>query len=382
MHLILFLSSPVCLQSQTMSGSEELINHNERSRAGVPPDWFLHHGYFEAAQSAHRRLQQHLGVMIHREWSVDHLLAFIDMETERIRSGAIKMGTLLSTLSRITSVQQSFQAHGSDWSCLVRKHHRAVNCLKALSQVRIQAPRPTEHDYAVSLVELRRFTRQLDAQSWEDVVLGAVSTSLFWGLGRTFELLLADKWDPLPLSALAPAKRPEDLACRSIHLFQPKRPRSLKGIEVLSPVPSDCPLTNAAIWLGMLEAKRPDGAKEHLFQLSDGGRMSSTQFLEAFRRRSSIHQRIGVCSLRAGGATHLAEQGVALDTIRLLGRWSSDAWKNYIHSYALIAAKHAAGRIGVFSTDCCMLNYVSALNANVFESLSPLNPINPRIMSG
>ncbi len=355
-RLILFLSSPVCLQSQTMSGSEELINHNEHSRTGVPPDWFLHHGYFKAARSAHHRLQQHLSVVIPQEWSVDHLLTFIDMETERIRSGAIKMGTLLSTLSRIMSVQQSFQAHGSDWSRSVRKHHRVVNRLKALSQVRIQAPRPTEHDYAVSLAELRRFTRQLDARSWDDVVLGAVSTSLFCGLGRTFELLLADKWDPLPLSALAPAKCLEDLACRSIDLFQPKRPRSVKGIEVLSPVPSDCPLTNAAVWLGMLEAKRPDGAKEHLFQLSDGGRMSSTQFLEAFRRQSGIHQRIGVCSLRAGGATHLAEQGVALDTICLLGRWSSNAWKNYVRSYASIAAKHAAGRIALEKYQTRLMN--------------------------
>jgi hypothetical protein len=115
-----------------MSGSEELINHNERSRAGVPPDWFLHHGYFEAAQSAHRRLQQHLGVMIPREWSVDHLLAFIDTETE-----------------------------GS-------------------------AYRP--------LVKLRRFTRQLDVQHWDDTILGAINTSLFWAWW-TFELLLAAKWD-------------------------------------------------------------------------------------------------------------------------------------------------------------------------------------------
>jgi hypothetical protein len=170
---------------------------------GIPADWFLRQGYLQAARAAHHRLQRHLApVVLPSSWSVEHLLAFIDMETERIHRGIIKVDTLTSNLSRITSVQRALYTGDEDWGATVRQHHRVVNRLKAISEVRILAPCPTEHNYAVSLTELQGFVGQLNIKHWDNKVLGAVSTSLFWGLGRTFELLLADKWDPLPIGAL------------------------------------------------------------------------------------------------------------------------------------------------------------------------------------
>ncbi len=46
-----------------------------------------------------------------------------------------------------------------------------------------------------------------------------------------------------------------------------------------SPVPNVRLLTNAAIGLGMLEAKRPDRAKEHLCWLLDGRYLASPELL-------------------------------------------------------------------------------------------------------
>jgi len=44
-------------------------------------------------------------------------------------------------------------------------------------------------------------------------------------------------------------------------------------------------------------------------------------------------------SLRAGGATYFASLGLSEDVIQALGRWSSQAWKVYIHDNPTVRAE-------------------------------------------
>jgi hypothetical protein len=48
------------------------------------------------------------------------------------------------------------------------------------------------------------------------------------------------------------------------------------------------------------------------------------------RLRSYFNRDVGGQSMRAGGATSLAENGVPPTIIQLMGRWSSDAFLIYI----------------------------------------------------
>ncbi|KAF7785159.1 hypothetical protein Agabi119p4_1324 [Agaricus bisporus var. burnettii] len=61
---------------------------------------------------------------------------------------------------------------------------------------------------------------------------------------------------------------------------------------------------------------------------SNGSRPRRKWFLD--RLRVFTPSNVAGHSLRAGGATALAEHGVRLDIIQAIGRWSSDAFRIYI----------------------------------------------------
>ena len=50
-------------------------------------------------------------------------------------------------------------------------------------------------------------------------------------------------------------------------------------------------------------------------------------------------------SLRRGGATALTEHGVPLEEIRLLGRWSSEAFEAYVQQHSLSVCGGASQRL-------------------------------------
>ena len=51
---------------------------------------------------------------------------------------------------------------------------------------------------------------------------------------------------------------------------------------------------------------------------------------------------VNACSLRAGGAMALLCGRMDADTIRLVGRWKSDAMFCYLHAQALLLVQHLA----------------------------------------
>ncbi|CAD6904900.1 unnamed protein product [Tilletia controversa] len=45
-------------------------------------------------------------------------------------------------------------------------------------------------------------------------------------------------------------------------------------------------------------------------------------------------------SLRIGGCTEFLLRGIPIDTVRLHGRWSSDAWRLYLREHVELLAPH------------------------------------------
>ena len=81
-------------------------------------------------------------------------------------------------------------------------------------------------------------------------------------------------------------------------------------------------------------------AASPLWLTADGSVPTRSFFISRFRR--FFPNSLGGASMRAGGATYLAQLGTPSDLIRALGRWTSDAWQIYIrvHPTLLHALLH------------------------------------------
>jgi hypothetical protein len=89
-------------------------------------------------------------------------------------------------------------------------------------------------------------------------------------------------------------------------------------------------------------------ARDQLFPLraelwlkQDGSIPTRAWFLHRFRRHFSGN--VGGHSLRAGGATALAEAGIPPHMIQAIGRWSSEAFQIYIRQHPVVLAAHLYG---------------------------------------
>jgi hypothetical protein len=74
----------------------------------------------------------------------------------------------------------------------------------------------------------------------------------------------------------------------------------------------------------------------HLWLRADGSIPTRRWFINRLRRH--FPNTIGGHSLRAGGATALADAGVSTHIIQAVGRWSSDAFKIYIRRHPTLLA--------------------------------------------
>lgn len=79
-------------------------------------------------------------------------------------------------------------------------------------------------------------------------------------------------------------------------------------------------------------------ASQDLWIREDGSRPRRDWFLK--KLRAVCGPEVGGHSLRAGGATSLAQHGVPLDVIQAVGRWASDTFRIYIRQHPLLI--HAA----------------------------------------
>ena len=172
-------------------------------------------------------------------------------------------------------------------------------------------------------------------QDYDDLLFITIMSCCFYGCHRSGELVLKGKknvdWHKiikrsslhfsggyagyrLPYHKTDPFYRGTDI------LFSPQ--------EVADPVALLREFTQARDAL--------HGARRPLFIRQDGSHPTRTWFDSKFF--SLVDRSFGGHSLRAGGATFYAALGLSETVIMALGRWSSEAWKIYIHDNPCVRA--------------------------------------------
>ena len=137
---------------------------------------------------------------------------------------------------------------------------------------------------------LLEFCSNMDGGSLDDVVAATIATSLFWGLGRTSELLHAPSHPPLKVDAL----KLSPYGFYQFQLVRPKRGRINYASQFISPV-RRAGRTRTQSWIILLLQFRKSG--ECLFDLANGKRARNISMVSSKIRReydSTIHKSRGM----------------------------------------------------------------------------------------
>jgi hypothetical protein len=222
----------------------------------------------------------------------------------------------------------------------VREHRRHILVTRTLqgglrlfsNPTRRREPLSTEHLLlAVSL--------HPHPCSHDDLLFLTLLFTGFRGLLRLGELTLPDPVslrDDSKLSLRDSVQMLPDLGGFSFWLQTHKVDRSFEGARILITYSDrvDClPLFRRYL------AKRDDAfpSNPYLWLTSLGTPPTRHWFMSRFRHIFPDHAWAGQ-SLRAGGATFLAEEGVSYDLIRHIGRWSSESFQIYIRKHPTLLA--------------------------------------------
>ena len=160
-------------------------------------------------------------------------------------------------------------------------------------------------------------------------MLWAAFTSAFFGLLRASEYTCPTDSTIVPSTLLLTHfKCAPDFSSASLRLPISKADQFGRGVLVdLFPLPSPlCPLS--AI-LHYLAVRRPLGSP--LFLFADGTFLTRAHVVDILRSVFPAHPTLNTHSFRIGGASALAAAGVPDYVIRVMGRWSSDAYLRYVH---------------------------------------------------
>ena len=261
----------------------------------------------------------------HTHLSLHSLLRLLDFYEQRMVEQRITLNSVLSYLSALLA---SHLRRGIDWRP-VRFHNAVTTRLKTFRRhPRIPLPMRRQ-DHPISISSLDSLCRSLNPNIHADLVVGAVSTLLFWSLGRMPEVLHSSCHPPLLLRSIQESWTPARRRQYRVFIERPKVPSS--GMQFLAPV-TYRGITNPHTWLSLLLSSIPhqNYVTTSPWQLSATSHADSAWINERFKTHLPPNTHLGPSSFRAGGCSHLASLGHDLQLIQLLGRWSSDAFYRYL----------------------------------------------------
>jgi hypothetical protein len=211
---------------------------------------------------------------------------------------------------------------------LTARHSRLVKqtlagCLKLRAE-------PTDRKEALTLADVTRvLTHFGDTPNHDNLLFIAMFLSAFFALHRLGELAFPDD------AAIRDWRKVIRRTSVTLHpdrygytLTSHKADRQFQGCKVVVwGEQFGCPtLTHFISYLKSRDAKFPLASP---LWLTSAGRVPTRSFFIR-RLRSLFPANIAGQSLRAGGATMLAERGVAPYLIQAAGRWSSEAFRIYV----------------------------------------------------
>jgi hypothetical protein len=261
------------------------------------------------------------------ECTIEATIKYLDFLHEKAKAGRIKVSSIKSYISALDAAHLN-----SNIKWKARSDFRVKFKIKRISKDKHIPQQFTKQNYEFTFEDLKELCEMLDPSIYEDIVIGALATCLFWSLGRVHELIHAEEHPRLTRRTIH--KSP--LGLWQILLERPKV--ITENVQILNPVESNGK-TRANTWVSILMEEIPNGYISP-WQLGTNRHADTNWFYRKIESKLGRRlKEIGPSSFRAGGLTHMASMGVPLDHLQLLGRWESDAWKRYLRNHPWVVAR-------------------------------------------
>jgi hypothetical protein len=226
----------------------------------------------------------------------------------------------------------------------VRKNRKSMLVSRTLKGCKRLYSKPTRRKQPLSVSQLKLAIESLGTDpSHDDRLFISMLHNGFRGLLRLGEMVAPDNSrlrNPAKYSLRSSVEWLPDAF--SFWLRTHKTDSSFEGARI---VIADNPLVHARehfnLYLQSRDQKFP--FNPYLWLTSSGQVPTRQWFLQRFRRVVPDNAFAGQ-SLRAGGATFLAEQGVAFPLIQSIGRWSSETFQIYIRKNPVLLQIILQGR--------------------------------------
>lgn len=243
----------------------------------------------------------------------------------------IKPRSVASYLSGICSQLEPFFPD-------IRYHRRHWLVTKTLEGCRKMFPSATSRKRPITRSELATISRKSNsAPSFDDSLFLALLLTGFHGLLRLGELTWPDKKDLRDYRKVI-LRNSVHVDPKSFQFLLPghKADRFFEGnlVIIQSTELADDAWTPFTQYLARRDRLFP--LRAELWLKSDGTIPTRSWFLSLLRKH--LPDNIGGQSLRAGGATALAEAGVPSQMIQAIGRWSSATFQIYIRRHPVLLA--------------------------------------------
>ena len=216
----------------------------------------------------------------------------------------------------------------------IRRHHIVSRTLQGCKKLRGS---PTSRKRPLTRTELAQLQPVYTASPHlDDLLFFAMLLTGFHGLLRLGEMAWPDKKD---LQDYRKVVMRSSIQVResSFEFFLPghKGDRFFEGNRVILQATNtpDDPLHPFCAYLAARDRAHP--WRPELWLRSNGSIPTRSWFM---RRLHTHFSDVGGHSMRAGGATALAEAGIPPDLIQAIGRWSSEAFKIYIRHHPVLLA--------------------------------------------
>lgn len=210
---------------------------------------------------------------------------------------------------------------------------RTLRGCKKLRSVGTKRKRPLRRS---ELAALR--PKYAAATNHDDRLFFAILLTGFFGLMRLGELVCPDKIELRDPRKITPRASVEFLG-DSYSFFLPghKADRFFEGNRIIiqSSHTADDPLAPFTRYLSSRDRLFP--YHQPLWLRADGSIPTRNWFMARFRKHFADPDVAGH-SLRAGGATALAEAGIPSHIIQAVGRWASDTFQIYIRQHPVLLA--------------------------------------------
>ncbi len=218
----------------------------------------------------------------------------------------------------------------------VRANRRAPLVARTLKGCKRLYSKPVQRKRALTRDDLNIVSSSLaHTQSHDDLLFLTLLLTGFHALLRLGELVWPDQRDRRSYRKLS---RRTSVKCSDVSfefaLHSHKTDRQFAGDIVLvhKTVSGANPLDTFRAYLTARDNRHP--CRSELWLKFDGGVPTRGWFTRRLRRFFPTD--VSGHSMRAGGATALALDGVPHASIQAMGRWSSDAWRIYIRQHPAV----------------------------------------------